>query len=82
MLASGHGGIIETPLLRILAGAASEFCLSDGYPEKKTEKVQEWIKAEMKKAGLPISASLIDHIETIISPRLYSHTRQRVKRKD
>lgn len=74
-------GDYETPLLRILAAAVSQWCLAGEYPQKKTGKVQEWIKAEMTKAGIPISDSLVNHIETIISPRAYSHTRQRVKRK-
>lgn len=73
-------GDYETPLLRILAGAVERWCISDSeYPNKKTGEVQEWITSEMKKAGIPVSNSLIDHIETIISPRVYSHTRQRVK---
>jgi hypothetical protein len=77
-------GGYETPLLRIIAGAVNRWCVSEDeeYPQKKTEKVQDWIKAEMEKVGIPVSDSLVDHIETIISPREYSHTRQRVKRKD
>lgn len=75
-------GDYETPLLRILAAAVSQWCLAGEYPQKKTGKVQESIKAEMKKAGIPISESLVDRIEIIISPRSYSHTRQRVNRKD
>ena len=75
-------GDYETPLLRIIDAAVSHWCLAGEYPQKKTGKVQEWIKAEMKKAGIPISESLVNHIETLISPRSYSHTRQRVKRKD
>ena len=75
-------GDYETPLLRILAAAVSKWCLAEEYPQKKTGKVQEWIKAEMEKAGIPSSDSLVDHIETLIAPRFYSHTRQRVNRKD
>lgn len=75
-------GDYETPLLRILAAAVSHWCLAGEYPQKKTGKIQEWIKAEMKKAGIPISESLVNHIETLISPRSYSHNRQRVNRKD
>lgn len=75
-------GDYENPMLRILAAAVSHWCLTGEYPQKKTGKVQEWIKAEMRKAGIPISNSLVDHIETIVSPRSYSHTRQRVNRKD
>jgi hypothetical protein len=75
-------GNYETPLLRILAGAVERWCVQEqGYPQKKTGLVQEWLEGELEKAGLPISKALIDHIETIISPRVYSHTRQRVKRK-
>lgn len=75
-------GDYETPLLRVLALAVEHWCLSEGaYPSKKSGEVEEWIASEMKKAGIPVSKSLIDHIETIISPRVYSHTRQRVKNK-
>lgn len=75
-------GDYETPLLRVLAGAVEKWCVhEDEYPQKKTGLVQEWLEAELKKAGLPVSNTLIDHIETVISPRVYSHTRQRVKRK-
>jgi hypothetical protein len=73
-------GDYETPLLRVLAAVVSQWCLAGEYPQKKTGKVQESIKAEMKKANIPISDSLVDHIETLISPRFYSHTRQRVNR--
>lgn len=76
-------GEYETPLLRILAGAVERWCISEAvYPSKKSSQVQEWIEAEMKKSGIPVSQALIDHIETIISPRVYSHTRQRVKSKE
>lgn len=75
-------GDYETPLLRILAGAVERWCVQEqDYPQKKTGKVQEWLESEMEKAGMPISKALVDHIETIISSRVYSHTRQRVKRK-
>lgn len=75
-------GDYETPLLRILAGAVERWCVQeDEYPRKKTALVQKWLEAEMEKAGLPVSKSLIDHFETIISPRVYSHTRQRVNPK-
>lgn len=75
-------GDYETPLLRILARAVERWCMQEqDYPQKKTGLVQEWLEAELEKAGLPVSKALIDHIETIISPRVYSHTRQRVKPK-
>lgn len=76
-------GDYETPLLRVLAATVDHWCLTDDeYPQKKSCLVQEWIEVELKKAGIPVSKSLIDHIETIISPRVYSHTRQRVKSKE
>lgn len=75
-------GDYETPLLRVLAAVVSQWCLAGEYPQKKTGKVQESIKAEMKKANIPIADSLVNHIETLISPRFYSHTRQRVNRED
>lgn len=75
-------GDYNTPLLLIMSSAVKRWCLSGEYPQKKTGEIQEWIKAEMEKAQIPISQSLVDHIETIISPRTYSHTRQRAKRKD
>lgn len=75
-------GDYETPLLRILAGAVEKWCMVDEeYPSKKSGLVQDWIAQEMRKAGLPVSKALIDHLETIIAPRAYSHTRQRVNLK-
>ncbi len=70
-------GDYETPLLGILAEAVNQFCLSGDYPKKDSGEVARWIEERMKERNLPPSATLADKIETIISPRPYSHHRQR-----
>ena len=52
-------GDYETPLLRLIWAAVNKWCFLKEYPQKKTGEVQEWIKAEMEKAGLPVSDSLV-----------------------
>ena len=73
-------GDYETPLLKILAEAVNQFCLTDDYPKKDGGEIVQWIRERMKQEGLPPSDTLADKIETIISPRLYSHQRQRKQR--
>ena len=73
-------GDYETPLLKILAEAVNRFCLTGDYPKKDTGEVVRWVKERMELAGLPPSYTLADKLETIISPRLYSHHRQRKQR--
>jgi len=64
-------------LLQILAEAVNHFCLAGDYPKKGGREVREWVKKRMEQAGLQSSDTLADKIETIISPRPYSHHRQR-----
>lgn len=67
-----------TPLLQVVLDAFEYWNQPDRpYPDKKTSEVQDWIKERMSQHRLPTSKTLIDHIETIIAPRIYSHTRQR-----
>jgi len=73
-------GDYETPLLQILAEAVNHFCLAGDYPKKGGREVAEWVKKRMEQDGLPSSDALADKIETIISPRPYSHHRQRKPR--
>lgn len=71
-------GDYETPLLQILAEAVNHFCLAGDYPKKG--EVVDWVKERICEAGLQSSDTLADKIETIISPRPYSHHRQRKSR--
>ncbi len=67
-----------TPLLKVVVEAFEFWTRSaEAYPDKKSGKVQEWIATRMAQAGMPESNTLIDHIETIIAPRVYGHMRQK-----
>ena len=75
--ASWPWGDYETPLLRILADAVTQFCLdgADKYPKKAY--VVNWIKERMKAKGIWTSDSLPGVVETLIAPRPYVPHRQR-----
>ena len=79
-LPSWPWGEYERPLLRILADAVDHFCVKNDlarYPKKESDEVANWIMDRMKTNGMPVSKSLASAIETLISPRDYSHQRQR-----
>lgn len=86
--ASWPWGDYETPLLRILADAVTQFCLdgTERYPKKGTDKkdlgeVVNWIKQRMEANGMPSSDQLAGAMETLIAPRIYAHNRQRKQEK-
>ena len=73
-------GDYERPLLRILADAVDHFCVKNDlakYPKKESGVVANWIMDRMEANGLDTSKSLASAMETLISPRTYSHHRQR-----
>lgn len=61
-------GDYQTPLLKILAAAVTEFFEPRRTRDAKKEEVVEWIKKRMETAGLSPSDNLAEAIFTIIKP--------------
>ena len=67
----------ETPLMRIMQGAISEFFRPEREIDSKKDEVVTWIKAEMTKAGILDSNNIAEAMFTVIKPADHNPKKRR-----